>query len=38
LDLVLRLAEDDAKHARTFTKFFQGFAVVDFEVIAVKLE
>ena len=36
LDLVLRLAEDDAQHARALTQFFKGVAVMDFKLVAIK--
>lgn len=35
LDLVLRLAEDDAEHARPLAEIFQRVAVKDFQVVAV---
>ncbi len=35
LDLVLRLAEDEAKHPRPLAEFLQRVAVVNLEVIAV---
>ena len=38
LDLVLRLAEDDAQHARLLAQLLQGVAVLDLEVVAVALE
>jgi hypothetical protein len=38
LNLVLRLAEDHPKHARPFAEFFEGLAVVSFEIVAIQLQ
>jgi hypothetical protein len=38
LDLVLRLAEDDAQHARPLAEFLQRVAVMRFQFVAVQLE
>ncbi len=38
LDLVLRLAEDDAEHARPLAEFLQRMAVMDLQIVAVQLQ
>ena len=38
LNLVLRLAEDDAEHAGPLAELLERVAVVDFEIVAVELE
>ena len=37
LDFVLRLAEDDAEHARPLAEFLQRVAVMNFELVAIQL-
>ena len=38
LNLVLRLAEDEAEHAGTLAEFLQRVAVVNLEIVTVQLE
>ena len=37
LDFVLRLAEDDAEHARPLAEFLQRMAVMNLQIVAIQL-
>ena len=38
LDFVLRLAEDDAEHARPLAEFLQRMAIMNLELVAIQLQ
>ncbi len=38
LDFVLRLAEDDAEHARPLAEFLQRMAIMNFQLVAIQLQ
>ena len=38
LDFILGFAKDRSEHAGTFAQFFEGMAVVNFEIVAIQLD